>query len=146
MTALDADRSTITQAYLYGFPLVFNLDQVTRYTTTGVGANPAARFNTFSHARTLAGPADTFVTINNDTLYSMAQVDLSVGPVELQVPDTAGRYYVLQFVDAWTKQLRLRRTSRDRNGRGDVPPRSAVLDRRRRRYGRDPISRRRSPR
>ncbi len=105
MTALDADRSTITQAYLYGFPLVFNLDQVTRYTTTGVGANPAARFNTFSHARTLAGPADTFVTINNDTLYSMAQVDLSVGPVELQVPDTAGRYYVLQFVDAWTNNF-----------------------------------------
>jgi hypothetical protein len=105
MTALDADRQTITQAYLYGFPLVFNLDQVTRYTTTGVGANPAAPFNTFSHARTLAGPEDTFVTINNDTLYSMAQIDLSVGPVELRVPDTAGRYYVLQFVDAWTNNF-----------------------------------------
>lgn len=105
MTALDADRPTIIQAYLYGFPLVFNLDQVTRYTTTGVGATPAAPFNTFSHARTLAGPADTFVTINNDTLYSMAQVDLSVGPVELQVPDTAGRYYVFQFVDAWTNNF-----------------------------------------
>lgn len=102
MTGFDADRASIIQAYLYGFPLVFNLDQVTRYTTTGVGANPPAPFNTFSHARTLAGPDDTFVTINNDTLYSMAQVDLSVGPVELRVPDTAGRYYVLQFVDAWT--------------------------------------------
>lgn len=105
MTALEADRQTIIQAYLYGFPLVFNLDQVTRYTTTGVGSNPAAPFNAFSHARTLAGPADTFVTINNDTLYSMAQVDLSVGPVELRVPDTAGRYYVLQFVDAWTNNF-----------------------------------------
>lgn len=105
MTPLDADRPTITQAYLYGFPLVFNLEQVTRYTTTGVGANPAAPFNAFSHARTLAGPADTFVTINNDTLYSMAQVDLSVGPVELHVPDAAGRYYVLQFVDAWTNNF-----------------------------------------
>ncbi|UTT54729.1 DUF1254 domain-containing protein [Microbacterium maritypicum] len=105
MTALEADRQTIIQAYLYGFPLVFNLDQVTRYTTTGVGSTPAAPFNAFSHARTLAGPADTFVTINNDTLYSMAQVDLSVGPVELRVPDTAGRYYVLQFVDAWTNNF-----------------------------------------
>ena len=28
-----------------------------------------------------------------------------VGPVELHVPDTAGRYYVLQFVDAWTNNF-----------------------------------------
>lgn len=105
MTGPTADRETIIQAYLYGFPLVFNLDQVTRYTTTGVGANPPAPFNAFSHARTLAGPADTFVTINNDTLYSMAQLDLSVGPVRLHVPDTSGRYYVLQFVDAWTENF-----------------------------------------
>lgn len=95
----------VTQAYLYGFPLVFNLDQVTRYVTEGVGANPAAPFNTFSHARKLAGPQDTFVTINNDTVYSMAQIDLSVGPLKLHVPDTAGRYYVLQFVDAWTNNF-----------------------------------------
>ncbi|WP_067695002.1 DUF1254 domain-containing protein [Nocardia jejuensis] len=96
------ELSLVAHAYLYGFPLVFNLDQVDRYVREGVGANPAAPFNTFSHARTLAGPADTFVTINNDTLYSMGQIDLSVGPVALHVPDTAGRYYVLQFVDAWT--------------------------------------------
>ena len=93
------------EAYLYGFPLVFNLDQVLRYVTTGVGSNPKAPFNQFSHARTLAGPQDTFVTINNDTLYSMAQLDLSVGPVRLHVPDTDGRYYVLQFVDAWTNNF-----------------------------------------
>ncbi|MFK3679197.1 DUF1254 domain-containing protein [Microbacterium sp. NPDC090218] len=105
MTDLDADSETIVRAYLYGFPLVFNLDQVTRYTTTGVGVNPAAPFNAFSHARALAGPDDTFVTINNDTLYSMAQVDLSGGPVELHVPDAADRYYVLQFVDAWTNNF-----------------------------------------
>lgn len=90
---------------MYGFPLVFNLDQVNRYVSEGVGANPAAPFNTFSHARTLAGPKDTFVTINNDTVYSMAQLDLSVGPVSLHVPDTGGRYYVLQFVDAWTNNF-----------------------------------------
>ncbi len=48
----------------------------------------------FSHGRDLGGPDDTFVTINNDTVYSMAQLDLSVGPVQLHVPDTAGRYDV----------------------------------------------------
>ncbi|MBM7503523.1 DUF1254 domain-containing protein [Agromyces aurantiacus] len=91
-----------TKAYLFGFPLVFNLDQVERYVTTGVGKNAAAPWNRFSHARALAGPEDTFVTINNDTVYSMAQLDLGVGPVRLEVPDTAGRYSVLQFVSAWT--------------------------------------------
>ena len=95
-------QDLLTKTYLYGFPLVFNLAQVGRYVETGVGAVPAAPWNSFGHARTLAGPEDTFVTINNDTLYSMAQVDLSVGPVRLHVPDTAGRYYVLQFVSAWT--------------------------------------------
>ena len=56
------NQQLVTEAYLYGFPLVFNLDQVQRYVTDGVGANPAAPFNTFSHARALAGPDDTFVT------------------------------------------------------------------------------------
>ena len=53
----------------------------------------------------LAGPDDRFVSINNDTIYSIAQVDVSGGPVLLRVPDTAGRYYVLQFVDAWTNNF-----------------------------------------
>ncbi|PYI38048.1 hypothetical protein CVS30_12575 [Arthrobacter psychrolactophilus] len=99
------DSSAVQPAYIFGIPLVFNLDQVLRYVQDGVGANPQAPFNTFSHARNLAGPADTFVSINNDTLYSMAQLDLSVGPLLLSVPDTAGRYYVLQFVDAWTNNF-----------------------------------------
>ncbi|UNK72061.1 DUF1254 domain-containing protein [Microbacterium sp. H1-D42] len=99
---MTTTQDDLVTAYLYGFPLVFNLDQVTRYVTTGVGQNPAAPWNTLSHARTLAGPEDKFVTINNDTVYSMAQLDMSVGPLLLTVPATEGRYYVLQFVSAWT--------------------------------------------
>lgn len=101
---VDADGlgELALRAFVYGFPLVFDLDQVARYVTTGVGANPAAAFNSFSHARTLSGPEDKFVTINNDTVYSMSQLDLSNGPLVLEVPDTDGRYYVLQFVSAWT--------------------------------------------
>lgn len=103
---VDAERvKSAADAYVYGFPLVFDLDQVRRFVTTGVGSNPAASFNTFGHSRVLASPADTFVSINNDTVYSIAQVDLSVGPVLLSVPDTAERYYVLQFVDAWTNNF-----------------------------------------
>jgi hypothetical protein len=97
LAALAAD------AYIYGFPLVFDLQMVGGQAEMGM-IQPAP-FNTFSHASRLAGPDDRFVSINNDTIYSIAQVDVSGGPVLLQVPDTAGLYYVLQFVDAWTNNF-----------------------------------------
>ena len=78
-------------------------------------------FNSFSHASRLAGPDDRFVSINNDTIYSIAQVDVSGGPVLLRVPDTAGRYYVLQFVDAWTNNFAYVGAPDDRH-RGRVLP------------------------
>ncbi|MFD4957596.1 DUF1254 domain-containing protein [Microbacterium sp. NPDC058389] len=122
---MTADLDALaTQARLYGFPLVFDLEQVVRYTTTGVGANPQASFNTFSHARALASAADTFVSINNDTVYSMASLDLGVGPVRLSVP-ASDRYYVLQFVDAWTDNFAYVGTRGTGNGAGEfliVPP------------------------
>src|ERR1700754_5054482 len=85
-------------AFIYGFPLVFDLQEVERFTRTGMGALAPAPLNVFSHATKLAGPKDTFVSINNDTIYSIANVDVSGGPVRLDVPDVDGRYYVLQFV------------------------------------------------
>jgi hypothetical protein len=95
----------VGEAFIYGYPLVADIDEVVRFTRSGMGSVPAAPFNEFSHARTLAGPKDTFVTINNDTLYSIAQIDLSAGPLLLDVPDTSGRYYVLQFIDAWSNNF-----------------------------------------
>jgi hypothetical protein len=92
-------------AYIYGFALVFDVQQVARFAREGMGALAAAPVNTFSHAAKLAVPGDRNTSINNDTVYSIAQVDLSGGPVLLRVPDTAGRYYVLQFVDVWTNNF-----------------------------------------
>lgn len=71
----------------------------------GMASLPPSPFNTFAHATTFAGPDAKFVSINNDTLYSMAQLDLSGGPLRLDTPDTGGKYYVLQFVDAWTNNF-----------------------------------------
>ncbi|MFD0348052.1 DUF1254 domain-containing protein [Kitasatospora aburaviensis] len=96
LEALAAD------AYVYGYPLVSDLTMVERFTGGGMGTLPAAPFNRMSHATRLAEPGDPFVSVNNDTVYSIAQLDLSEGPLVLHVPDTAGAYYVLQFVDAWT--------------------------------------------
>src|SRR3954464_9043770 len=90
-----------TEAFVYGFPLVFNLTEVEQVSAKGLGSVPPAGFNRFSHAHQLAGPAEKFVSINNDTVCSLALVDLTAGPVRLSVPDSDGRYYVLQFVDAW---------------------------------------------
>ena len=92
LAALAAD------AYVYGFPLVFDVQEVDSFLREGMGSVAPAPFNSFSHASKLAGPEERFVSINNDTIYSIAQVDVSGGPVLLQVPDTAGRYYVLQFI------------------------------------------------
>jgi hypothetical protein len=92
-------------AYVYGFPLVFDLEQVGGFIRDGMGSLAPAPLNSFSHASKLADPGDKFVSINNDTIYSIAQVDMSGGPLLLHVPDTDGRYYVLQFVDAWTNNF-----------------------------------------
>jgi hypothetical protein len=101
----DDRAALIAEAFVYGYPLVADVEQVVRFTVSGMGSVPAAPLNRFSHARSLAGPSDTFVTINNDTLYSMAQLDVSGGPLFLDVPDADGRYYVLQFIDVWTNNF-----------------------------------------
>ena len=104
-TATEDLAELAAEAFIYGFALVFDLQQVERFTRAGMGSLPAAPLNQFAHASSLAGPRDTFVSINNDTVYSLANVDVSGGPVRLDVPDAAGRYYVLQFVDAWTNNF-----------------------------------------
>jgi len=101
----DSPIPLAAEAFVYGFPLVFDLQEVDRFTREGLGSVPATPFNRFGHAPSLAGPEERFVSINNDTIYSIAQVDLSGGSLRLEVPDTAGRYYVLQFIDAWTNNF-----------------------------------------
>jgi hypothetical protein len=99
LAALAAD------AFIYGYPLVYNLHEVGRIARGQLGGLPAAPMNAFGHASALAGPCTDFVSVNNDTVYSIGNVDASGGPVRLSVPDTGGRYYVLQFVDAWTNNF-----------------------------------------
>lgn len=60
-----------------------------------------------------------------DTIYSIAQLDLSNGPLLLTVPPTGDRYFVLQFVDAWTNNVAYVGTRATGNEGGDfliVPP------------------------
>ncbi|MBE0615693.1 MAG: DUF1254 domain-containing protein [Burkholderiales bacterium] len=59
--------------------------------------------NQFTHTRRLLGPEDReVVTPNNDTLFSNTWLDLSQGPVLIEVPEIGDRYWTLGFLDAWT--------------------------------------------
>lgn len=70
------------------------------------GDNPTSTLrwlNQFTHTRRLRGPDDKeVVTPNNDTLFTNAWLDLSDGPVVIDVPEMGDRYWVLGFLDAWT--------------------------------------------
>ena len=86
------------QAYVYAYPLV--LMELTKRVMT----NRGLPLNRFFHAQAFPTPeAKTVIRPNVDTLYSTAWLDLSQGPVILSVPDTGGRFYLIQLLDAWTE-------------------------------------------
>jgi len=92
------------QAYLYLYPLV--MMDVTRRQATNI--EPGKEFG--------RGPMNMFVNVptfppanfrdvvrpNFDTLYSIAWLDLTNGPIVISAPDTNGRYYLLPMLDMWT--------------------------------------------
>ena len=90
-------------AYIYAFPLV--LMEVTRRVTANVAEpkGPLAPMNQFANLR--AFPDATFTAVvrpNADTLYSSLHFDVANEPLVIDVPDSAGRYYLLPMLDMWT--------------------------------------------
>ena len=100
----ETKLSLAAEAYLYGYPLVYCVQEM-----MNTAAKPAlawaAPVNTFGYARELLGPETEFVSPNNDTLYTMAMVDATHEAQVLHLPDTHDRYYVMQFVDTWTNKF-----------------------------------------
>jgi hypothetical protein len=92
------------EAYNYFYPLV-SMD-LTRRVFTNTTPEPVpghGPMNAFQHLR--AFPDANFRAIvrpNFDTLYSAAWLDVHKEPVIVSVPDTQGRYYLLQMLDMWT--------------------------------------------
>ena len=93
------------EAYLYGYPLVYNLNEIAKFAAGTSMIGSVVPYNTFAPVRLLLDPGAHFVSPNNDTLYVLAMCDVRKGPLVLHVPDTQDRYYVLQFVDAWTNNF-----------------------------------------
>lgn len=86
------------EAYAYLYPLV--VMDITRQQQLW---KASASFNSWMHFRRY--PKGTFrgvVRPNFDTLYSLAWLDLSIEPVIIEIPDTAGRYYCMPLMDMWT--------------------------------------------
>jgi hypothetical protein len=92
-TATAELRDIAQRAYLYAYPLV--LIEATR------GDMPV---NRFTHVPQFPRPdSRQVIRPNADTLYSTAWLDLAREPILIHVPDSVGRFYLLQFMDAWTE-------------------------------------------
>ncbi|MCH5641769.1 MULTISPECIES: DUF1254 domain-containing protein [unclassified Gordonia (in: high G+C Gram-positive bacteria)] len=89
------------EAYTYLYPLV-TMDVTRRQQTSPRSPSGFGGANRFNHLR--AFPTAEFRSVvrpNFDTLYSMVWLDLTGGPVLIEVPE-ADRYYMLPFLDMWT--------------------------------------------
>jgi len=76
--------------------------------------------NQFTHTHRRIGPEDReVVSPNNDTVFSNAWLDLSLGPVLIDTPDMGERYWTLGLLDAWTNPFAYvgRRTTGNRRQR-----------------------------
>src|SRR4051812_8658958 len=81
------------EAFVFTFPLVL----------TDLARPRSAQPNRFVHGAELgAWSGDAVAGPDLDMLHSSAWLDLTAEPVVLSVPDTGGRYYVLEMSDAWT--------------------------------------------
>jgi hypothetical protein len=121
-------RSLARDVYAYAFPIVL-MDTTMRQATAvpdATAVHGRAPVNQFAHFRSYPdAQARDIVRFNFDTLYSIAWLDLSKGPMILSVPDTNGRYYLAPALDMWTDvfcSVGARTTGTKAGDFGYVPP------------------------
>ena len=96
--AASDDPATIAlaeNAAIWGIPLV----RTGRYLALAQGKGLS--LNRFYLNQTLATPTSKLAGANVDTIYGFAWLDLSNGPVVVELPDGGDRYYSIQFIDAY---------------------------------------------
>ena len=93
---------TVSEAYIYAFPLVLTDATKTLSTNTDGTMTGRAPINQFNHVKKLADASfRTVVTPNVDTVYSQAWLDISTEPMVYVLPET-DRFCNVQLLDAWT--------------------------------------------
>jgi len=95
-------------AYIWGYPVVVN--EHSRQMMTSVSEPDTiylkAPTNVFANASQLLTPAfEAVQSANSDTIYSTTWLDLNEEPMLLVIPNTNGRYYTFQFIDAYTNNF-----------------------------------------
>lgn len=94
----QSTKDLLAQAYTFGFPLVL-MDMTKELDTNVIEPDPQtgkAPLNQFVHHQ---------VDPKKDLQLSTAWLDLSHGPVVLELPNTEGRFYFMPMLDAWTNVL-----------------------------------------
>jgi len=103
-------------AYIWGYPMVVMQKSRDKMTKAGDAPVTPAQFkktglwfapvNQVANAWGLLGPQFSAIqSANSDTQYMVAWFDSSEEPQILHLPDTKGRYYTFQFIDAWTNNF-----------------------------------------
>ena len=125
----EKDRATLLRtiafdATVYGMAAYLHYEQLHRQVFDRSSDNYTG-FNRFAHDRNLAGPDyATFKVPNTDTLYSTAWIDLSKGPVEIDIPATPLKYFTLNIFDIFGNPSNLsNRTIGFKGGRFLLVPR-----------------------
>jgi hypothetical protein len=97
-------RAIAKEAYIYGYPLVDSYRVEYSYFVDRQSPEFKAPWNHITNIPNVYTPADTAVqTPNSDTPYSWAGLDLRAEPIVLTMPEIEkGRYYSVQFTDAYT--------------------------------------------
>lgn len=99
-------QSVGLQGFIYGYPIVDLLQQMHNETHRVRSGQPVAA--PVNHVGIYPGvltpkTQGQLRSPNADTLYVNAWIDLSQGPVLLDVPEMAKRYYTLAFMDLYAK-------------------------------------------
>jgi hypothetical protein len=97
-------RAIAKEAYVYGFPMVDSYRIQYSYFVDKNGPEYKGEWNQVHNTARVSTPADTAIqTPNSDTPYSFLGADLRAEPLVLTVPPIEdGRYFSLQFIDAYT--------------------------------------------
>jgi hypothetical protein len=97
-------RAISAQAYLYGLPIVMNYKAMYLGAIWKDSPDFKAPLNQIKNVARVSTPDDaSIVCPNADTPYSWAYLDLRAEPMVLTIPRIeAGRYFTVQFIDAYT--------------------------------------------
>jgi hypothetical protein len=97
--------TTGVQAFIYSYPLL-HVNQFRHMIHSTDSPRYRGPANQLNHSRALRTASEsTAASPNNDTLYTLAFLDLAQGPVLIHTPQMADRYFTIQLADAYASNI-----------------------------------------